>query len=99
MRALAARWQTTPKTALRRLRQFAKGRAGKVLIEIGTGRRRKYFTTVTALNRISDLLLEEHKVMRDDVESLKEWKLRAHAEIQRLRARVAQLEREKDDAA
>ena len=57
------------------------------------------FTTVTALNRISDLLLRRAQVMRDDVESLKEWKMRAHVEIQRLRARVAQLEREKGEAA
>ena len=95
--ALAARWQTTPKTALRRLGSSRRDERGRCSSRSerddgASASRRSRRSTASR-----DLLSEEPRCAGDDVESLKEWKLRAHAEIQRLRARVAQLEREKGE--
>lgn len=82
----------SPDTALRRLRRLAQTSGRDLLLRFGTGKTAAYYTTRSLLLAADARLLEEHEVMRSDVEDLKSWKARAHAEIQRIRARLRAIE-------
>ena len=92
VKELARQMGVTRATALRRLRAIDKRCGGGVLFRFADGRTSRFFTTLSLLRKADEKLLEDHEVMRSDVDELKARVARHREEIISLRSRVRELE-------
>lgn len=92
MKTLAERQGVDVDTALKRLKNLQRRSGVELLFRLSDGRRAPWYTTAGLLLQADPRWLEEHEILRSDVDALKEWKLKATAEITRLRARLRRVE-------
>lgn len=89
---LAKMMGVSRRTALRRLRALDRRAKGGVLLRFSEGATVAWYTTLSRLRAAEPKLLEDHEILRSDVDRLKEENLQNRAEITRLRHRVRTLE-------